>query len=311
MSQLIVRLFGKLSVTCGAETVRGLDGLKAREMLCYLLLHRCNPHPRERLAGLFWADSSTAQSKKYLRQTLWEIQRALQQCVPSRNDGFFLSEAEWVCWNPAVDLWVDTNDFECAFAAVCGVQGAEMDDRQAEALRGAVQLYQGDLLEGCYQDWCVYERERLQSGYLMMLDKLMSWCEVHNDYEAGLTYGHRALRYERARECTHRRLMRLYYLAGDRTAALRQYVRCVTALDEELEVKPAKRTMQLYDQIRADDLETVAEASDGLNTSADRGSGSSSDVVNRLNKLREVLNEIQEQVQQDIRALVAKLTTRR
>ncbi|MFL6275311.1 MAG: BTAD domain-containing putative transcriptional regulator [Blastocatellia bacterium] len=300
MSQLSVRLFGKLSVTCGEETVHGLDGLKAREMLCYLLLHRRNPHPRERLAGLFWADSSTAQSKKYLRQTLWEIQRALQPCVPACNEGFFLSEAEWMYWNPAVDLWVDVDDFECAFAAVSGVQGAEMDDCQAEALRGAVQLYQGDLLEGCYQDWCVYERERLQSGYLTMLDKLMSWCEIHNDYEAELTYGHRVLRYERARECTHRRLMRLYYLAGDRTAALRQYARCVTALDEELEVKPAKRTVELYNQIRADELETVARPGGSLNTNPERSSVSSLEFIEQLSKLRDLLNKIQRQVQRDI-----------
>lgn len=300
MSQLSVRLFGKLSVTGGEATPRGLEGLKARELLCYLLLHRRNPHPRERLAGLFWADSSTAQSKKYLRQTLWEIQRVLQQCVPACNEGFFLSDAEWVCWNSAVGLWVDVDDFECAFAAVSGVQGAEMDDPQVEALRGAVQLYQGDLLEGCYQDWCVYERERLQSGYLTMLDKLMSWCEVHKDYEAGLAYGHRALRYERARECTHRRLMRLYYLAGDRTAALRQYERCVAALDEELEVKPAKRTVEIYDQIRADDLETVARPGGSLNTNSERSSVSSLELVEQLNRLRDLLNEIQRQVQRDI-----------
>jgi DNA-binding SARP family transcriptional activator len=299
MSQLSVRLFGKLSVTCGEATARGLEGLKAREMLCYLLLHRRAPHPRERLAGLFWADSSTAQSKKYLRQTLWEIQRALQQCVPACNEGFFLSEAEWVCWNSAVDLWVDVDDFECAFAAVSGVQGVEMDDRQAEALRGAVQLYQGDLLEGSYQDWCVYERERLQSGYLAMLDKLMSWCEVHKDYEAGLAYGHQVLRYEKARECTHRRLMRLYYLAGDRTAALRQYERCVAALDEELEVKPAKRTVEIYDQIRADDLETVARPGSSLNANSDRSPVSSLELVEQLNRLRDLLNEIQRQVQRD------------
>jgi DNA-binding SARP family transcriptional activator len=299
MSQLSVRLFGKLSVTCGEETVRGLEGLKAREMLCYLLLHRRNPHPRERLAGLFWADSSTAQSKKYLRQTLWEIQRALQPWVPACGEGVFLSEAEWVCWNPAVDLWADVYDFECAFAAVSGVRGAEMDDRQAEALRGAVQLYQGDLLDGCYQDWCVYERERLQSDYLTMLDKLMSWCEVHNDYEAGIAYGHRGLRYERARECTHRRLMRLYYLAGDRTAALRQYARCVEALASELGVKPARRTSELYDQIRADELDAATKPRSiadpaGEPALAPRG------LIDQLNQLHEMLTEIQQRLQKDI-----------
>ena len=40
-----------------------------------------------------------------------------------------------------------------------------------------------------------------------------------------LAYGARILHCDRARERTHRRLMRLHFLAGDRTAALRQYPR--------------------------------------------------------------------------------------
>src|SRR5262249_42414165 len=296
------------SVTCDEQTVRGFEGCKIREMLGYLLLHRRSPHPRESLAGLLWADSSTSQSKKYLRQTLWGIQRALQRHLPPDGSEIFLNESEWVCWNPAINLWLDVEDFECAFAQVSGIRGAEMDRSQAEALRHAIKLYQGDLLEGCYHDWCVYERERLQSDFLSMLDKLMSWCEVHQDYEAGLAYGHRVLRYERARECTHRRLMRLYYLAGDRTAALRQYARCVAALKEELEVKPAKRTLELYDQIRADQLESVAPPGSQQAAAPERSPAFSSQLIEQLSKLRELLAELQAQVQQDRNSLDAKIT---
>src|SRR5262249_5039304 len=65
-------------------------------------------------------------------------------------------------------------------------------------------------------------------------------------------YGDRILRYDRARECTHERLMRLRHLAGDRAGALRQYERCAFALEEELGVRPAERTVDLYERIRAD-----------------------------------------------------------
>jgi len=40
-------------------------------------------------------------------------------------------------------------------------------------LQEAVRLSYADLLEGWYQDWCLYERERLQNIYLLILDKLM------------------------------------------------------------------------------------------------------------------------------------------
>lgn len=101
-----------------------------------------------------------------------------------------------------------------------------------QVIQNAVQLYQGPLLEGWYQDWCLYERERLQSMYLAMLDELMGYCEVRHDYETGLLYGMGIMSYDWARERTHRRLMRLHYLNGDRAAALRQYEQCAVALKE-------------------------------------------------------------------------------
>jgi DNA-binding SARP family transcriptional activator len=88
--------------------------------------------------------------------------------------------------------------------------------------------------------------------YLIMLDKMMGYSEARGQYEKGLAYGQRILRHDRARECTHRRLMRMYYLNGDRSTALRQYERCATALQEELDVGPSKRTTALYEQIRTD-----------------------------------------------------------
>jgi DNA-binding SARP family transcriptional activator len=84
MSQLSVRLFGKLSIRCNDRCVDGLTGSKVQELLCYLLLHRDRPHCREALASLLWSDVSTAQSKKYLRQALWQLQGALRcQAEPS------------------------------------------------------------------------------------------------------------------------------------------------------------------------------------------------------------------------------------
>jgi DNA-binding SARP family transcriptional activator len=90
--------------------------------------------------------------------------------------------------------------------------------------------------------------------YLGALAKLLTYSEAHGEYEHGLAYGNRILRCDRAREHAHRGLMRLYYRAGDRTAALRQYDRCMAILREELDVAPTRRTQALYEQIRADRL---------------------------------------------------------
>jgi hypothetical protein len=45
-------------------------------------------------------------------------------------------------------------------------------------------------------------------------------------------------------------MMRLHWLAGDRTAAIRQFDRCVAYLRTELGVEPAESTLALYERIR-------------------------------------------------------------
>lgn len=249
MSNLYVRLFGKLHVQCGEQATIDFSVRKVQELFCYLLLYRDHSHTREALATLLWGDNTTAQSKKYLRHALWQLQTTLR---PTTDHSLLLFESDWIQFDPEADLWLDVAVLEQAFSLAQGIPGRQLDIQQAQTLQTAIEIYRGDLLEGWCQDWCLFERERLQNLYLTMLDKLIDYCEVHHNYETGLSYGMRIMHCDRARERTHRQMMRLHYLARDRTAALRQYERCVAALDEELEIKPSKRTVALYEQIRAD-----------------------------------------------------------
>jgi DNA-binding SARP family transcriptional activator len=290
-------MFGKFCVRRDEKTVNGLDAGKLQELFSYILVFRESPHSRESLAALLWGDSSTVQSKKYLRQALWQIQSFFGS--ENSHGRIFDVEPDWVSFNPGFEIGLDIAAFEQAFSLSREIAGQKLDDAQAEMLDRAIRLYQGDLLEGWYQDWCICERERLQTNYLLMLDKMMSYCEAHQKYETGLTYGLRVLRYDRARESTHRRLMRLHYLAGDRTAALRQYEQCAAALSEELGVKPSRLTTGLYDQIRLDELEAVPQTAVPVNGDQNVVPR----VIDHLKHLRQLLVKIQGQVQKDIKAV--------
>jgi len=304
MPPLSVQMFGKFCVRRNEKKVNGLDAGKLQELLSYLLVFRDSPHAREGVAALLWGDSSTTQSKKYLRQALWQIQSALDSREHGKHDRIFHVEPNWISVDKSADVWVDVTVFEQAFARAREVPGRHLDTLMAQGLEDAVRLYQADFLAGWYQDWCVCERERLQTNYLIMLDKLMSYCEVRQKYETGLTYGLTVLRYDRARESTHRRLMRLHYLAGDRTGALRQYEHCATALREELGVKPSRQTVALYEQMRLDEFSTVSPAPD----SQRRGDPNVLPrVINHLKRMRRSLKEIHGQVQEDIKAVDAAL----
>jgi len=297
LDTLCISLFGQLRVQHDEEVLTDLFPPKLQQLFCYLLLYRDRSHPRETLASLLWENSSTAQSKKYLRQALWQLQHSVESWDRGGDRHLLLVDPDKVRLNPHMDLWLDVAVFERAFTRTQGLLGSALDAQQVQILHDAADLYQGDLLEGCFEDWCLYERERLQNIYLTLLDKLMDYCEAHNACEVGLDFGARILRYDGARERTHRRLMRLYYLAGDRTAALRQYDRCVRALRRELSVEPAARTVRLYQQIRTERFPRSTQSTPTDPSSSSRWS----EMIAQLRLLQESLEEVQDELQRAIR----------
>ena len=313
MKILRISVFGRFHVTHGQQVLAGLEVRKVQELFCYLLLNQERPHSRETLAGLLWGDHSTVQSKKYLRQTLWQLQAALDSQTDLAKNSVLLVEPDWVQINPEAKFWLDAAVLEEAFSLVQGRPGHEWDDQSALVAKRAIELYQGDLLEGWYQDWCLYERERLQNIYLTMLEKLIEYCERHQDYEAGIVYGMYILRCDRARERTHRHLMRLYYLIGNRTAALRQYERCVITLEEELGVGPAKLTETLYKQIQADCLDDLCQTptAAGSNPEPKATVHSFRATLDYLKQIQAFLMNVHHQVEQEIQAVEQILNRQR
>jgi DNA-binding SARP family transcriptional activator len=274
-----------------------LQSRKVQELLCYLLLYRDCNHSREVLAEKLWANRDASQSKKYLRQTLWQLQAAVDSQRSGGNTHFLRVDANWIALSHESDLWLDVVQLEHASSLVQGVSGRTMSCEMAAVLEGAVELYRGDLLEGWYQDWCVFERERLQNMYLVALEKLISFCEAQQSYDTGLAHASRILRCDRARERTHRRVMRLYALSGNRSAALRQYESCAVALAEELAVQPSHSTVCLYEQIRDDRFVTLGTGSPGGPQHTGEVNDLLSDVLDRLRRAKTALAQVQEDIE--------------
>jgi DNA-binding SARP family transcriptional activator len=250
---LYVSLFGRFNVTYCKTVLPGFELNKVQELFAYLLLNHDRPQHRETLANLLWSDVPTSQSRRYLSKALWQLQTTLNTPLPSLADHLLTIEPDWIQLNSDDRLQCDVALFEKAFVLSQDIPGSQLDKAVAQALVEAVDLHSGELLEGWYQEWCLYERERFLHIFLMILDKLMDYFEAQDKFETSLLYGDRILRFDRAREHTHRRLIRLYYLSGDRTGALRQYQLCAHILEQELGVKPTRKTIELYRQIAEDE----------------------------------------------------------
>jgi DNA-binding SARP family transcriptional activator len=66
---LSIRLLGQFQVLRGDAPVP-LDSARAESVLAFLLLHRHEPQPRQRVAFALWPDSTEAQAMTNLRHVL-------------------------------------------------------------------------------------------------------------------------------------------------------------------------------------------------------------------------------------------------
>ena len=143
-------------------------------------------------------------------------------------------------WRGGDSCWVDLVAFRSSLARADGA--ARGSESEVAALRDAVALYRGDLLEGCYDEWAVTEREGVRELYVSALRKLVESLVVQGDLAEATRFGREVVRRDPLGEAGYRQLMLVHDAAGDRAGAMRVYHECVTMLRSELGVEPTAAT---------------------------------------------------------------------
>jgi DNA-binding SARP family transcriptional activator len=310
MHGLQFRLLGKFTVTYNQTSLDYFNVQKVQELLCYLLVHRDRPHNRDVLADLLWNNVNTPYSKKYLRKTLWQLQTALRSIPSAPSNKLLIIDPHWIQISKDAVYWLDVSLIEKLFTSVRGKRGSELSPQQFGELQQSVTAYTGDLLEGWFQDWCLYYRVRLREMFLDIVDKLMEYCEANDQSEMGIEFGNIILSYDRARERSHQRIMRLYYTAGYRSAALQQFKICQRALRDELDVEPSERTKNIYNQILSDNLgpwDDLELTSTSLNGNS--FSGRMQNRLRRVEKLVRAQSKLQARLERELHEIKSELGT--
>jgi DNA-binding SARP family transcriptional activator len=242
---LHIRLLGDFSLASGEEPVAGVNTPRPQALLAYLALHREAPQARQQLAFRFWPDTTEAQARNNLRQTLHVLRHALPGA-----DALLIADTNTLQWRPGGPYTLDVAEFERALAA--GASGDQSDGQASArrtALERAIDLYRGDLLPTCYDDWITSERDRLRQRFQQALEEMARLLERQRDYAAAAGYARRLVRLDPLNEDAYRELMRLLALKGDRAGALRVYHTCATILRRELGVDPSPATNAAYERV--------------------------------------------------------------
>ena len=233
-----VHLFGVMSLDIEGQSVPLPNSAVARRLLAYLLLQKDRSHSRTVVAGTFWAELSEVRARKALSQALWHIRKSLPDLLETSTEEIVVAEAN--------TIWVDTHQFEMMIEAHLSGQ-AEASD--LISLNDALELYCGDFLEGVYDDWALFERERYSDLYLQGLEKLAKLEKMSGDYQRALDSTQQLLKRRPYDEGFHQEAMRLYYLLGKADAALHQYESCCQMLRDEFDADPEAKTVLLAQEI--------------------------------------------------------------
>ena len=267
MSEMLeLRLLGRLDIHRNEIPMNDLRAAKTLALLIYLAV-ATRPHTRSALAGLLWGGMPEAKARDSLSKALSTLRRVVgEHLVITRQT---------VAFNGESDFRLDVAEFE-----------AGVSDNSIEQLQEAVQIYEGDFLDGFsvhnapeFEDWVLAQQARLKELALRALHNLAThFAELDDAGRAqAIDYTRRLLTLEPWREEAHRQMMHLLALSGQRGAALAQYETYRQVLAEELGVEPGAETMALYEQIRDGEL------SRGSQGQGSRGAGEQYLIQNRHN----------------------------
>jgi predicted ATPase/DNA-binding SARP family transcriptional activator len=249
MSGLALYLLGSPRTLLNDDEIQ-IGRRKAVALLAYLAVTN-RSHSREALATFLWPEYDQSHALAYLRRVLSELNKSL-------GESSLEVDRETVSLGPA-SLWSDVAEFRKHLAVYKfhDHHALEMCEICVPHLEHAVNLYQGDFLEGftlrdsaAFDEWQFFLAEELRRDLSSSLERLVHWHNNKTNYEVAISYARRWLALDPLHEPAHRCLMLLYAEIGQKAAALRQYQLCAQLLGEELGMAPSEETTSLYKHIR-------------------------------------------------------------
>lgn len=233
-----VRLLGQFTVNLDGDSIQ-INSRPAQSLLAYLIINAGRAFRREKLAGLFWPDTSEENARNNLRQALWRVRKSLDL---NAGQPLFLVDEITVAFNASSEYRLDVVELETNVN----------DETPLSRLVEIVSLYEGELLPGFYDDWIVLERERLNSVFETRMDLLINRLVDHEHWNETIEWSERWIALGGVPEPAYRGLMMAYAARGDLSGMAAAFRRCEEAMRNGLGLAPSESTRFLFEQLKSE-----------------------------------------------------------
>lgn len=236
---LKLALLGPLSLKQDDTPLTNLDSGKAQALLCYLALNG-RIHSRHALANLLWGELPESDARRNLRGVVMKLRQAAAPHLEITH--------QTLAFNAEAPYWLDCEAFQTA------IHGSP----DLGQLEKAVGMVRGEFMAEFYvrqapdfEEWLQQQRAYWRRQAILAHHKLVGAYAETAAYAAGIDVARRLVLLDPVREASHRQLMELLALSGQRAAALTQFEQCRAILADELGVDVSAETSVLAQQIRS------------------------------------------------------------
>lgn len=247
MREIKISLLGPLKIEYNNNSIYNKLSHKARCILCYLATEKYVP--KEKLACMFWEESSETASKYNLRYNIWSVNKLFKDLTEEDDVSFLEWDKDSLVINKRFTMKPDIEEFN------------QLYDNETEysidILTRLKNKYKGSFLEGLhlkdsfdFNDWLFFQREHYQRKYLNILYQTFNYYKTNNLTHKAIEAIEEMLRLNPLDEDVYTELIELYLYNGDRMNALKTYNRCVHVLREELNISPKESTEELLKKIK-------------------------------------------------------------
>ena len=242
---LHVSLLGEQAITDDRGGSVRARSSRAVVLVAFLVVHAGSPQARQRIAGLFWPESTDAQALTNLRRELHHLRQVIGDepslVVTSRD----------LCWRDEMTCRVDVRVFDIDRTAALAAAAAGDDHGILLHGTAAITAYRGELLPGVYEDWLLETRSQLERQCVDVCDLVAAARARTGDLAGAVAAARRRVQLQPLEEVGYRTLMELQADLGDRSGAVSTYHHCASVLERELGVAPDPSTRAAFQRLMA------------------------------------------------------------
>ncbi|MGX7677558.1 ATP-binding protein [Jatrophihabitans sp. DSM 45814] len=242
---LHISLFGEQSITDLATGSVRTRSARTVALIAFLAVHAGMPQTRQRIAGLFWPDSTDAQALTNLRRELHHLRQVLV------DDPSLVVTPRDLCWRDTETCRVDVRTFSLEREAALAASATAEDVGVLRHAALAIAEYRGELLPGIYDDWLLEARSAIERQCVDLCDLLVDVRARTGDLSGAAEAARRRIALQPLEEAGYRTLMQLQADLGDRAGAVSTYHHCASVLERELGIDPDPATRRTLHELLA------------------------------------------------------------